>query len=114
MKPFFLAIAFFALSVQAYEGPSTETLLAARISREAITIRVRSGGCTWKNSFHVRKQYDSTLKTTKLTFIRLQPDLCEGFFPEGRVLNYNRLELQIKADEAFTIGNPFAPSAERD
>lgn len=114
MKSSFLAVALFALSAQAYESPSTETLLAARISRDAVTIRVRSGGCTWKNSFHVRKQYDSALKTTKLTFIRLQPDLCEGFFPEGRVLNYNRLELQIKADEAFTIGNPFAPTAERD
>lgn len=86
---------------------SEEILMGAKITGKTIKIQVRSGGCTHKNSFWIKEDYNSEKQMMQLTFMRSYPDHCEGYFPEGKILSFNRDELGIRTDHSFNIGNRF-------
>jgi len=72
---------------------------------QGITIQVRSGGCTDKNSFRARIQQTTP---AQVTFERVRQDFCEAFLPYGESVQYNWAELGIPAGSRIVITNPRA------
>lgn len=85
-----------------------EPLLGAYIKTSSVKIQVESNGCTWKKSFVVNKQYDRNSDVMQILIVRMVPDLCEGYFPEGKTLVYSFEELGLQRGQNFQIVNPLA------
>ncbi len=88
-----------------------EPLMGAKIRENSIQIKVRTGGCTQKSSFVVRRSYDQQNQLIKLLFIRLIPDYCEAYIPEGRILTFSQGDVRLKSGQGFYIGNPILPDS---
>ncbi|MGZ3691677.1 MAG: hypothetical protein ACXVAX_09245 [Pseudobdellovibrio sp.] len=111
MKTLFLTISLLGNMVMAAIYPRVETLMDAQVSGSQVKIQVQSGGCTWKNSFRISQHFDAAQGMTKLTFVRLYPDFCEMYFPDGIVLTYTMQDLRIQSGKSYYIGNPILPTA---
>ena len=94
-------------------GPAAsrdEVLLGIRVDAQGIEIQVASGGCTRKEDFRVEIDKGVTGQPPwRLHFIRLRPDECKAFLPEGVPLRFERGELGLGPD-AFTLGNRVGPA----
>jgi hypothetical protein len=101
---FVVLIVSIGMSVQAAE---VETLLGARFSKGRIEIQVVTYGCTFKESFAVSRQQDFSSGAVSVLFLRVVPDLCEAYRPEGRVITFSFDELKVKGGQPFYIANPF-------
>jgi hypothetical protein len=99
-----------ALLAQAQQRRGVETLLGAQVYGNSVKIQVRSGGCTWKKSFAVKKVLSPSQKLTELTFVRVIPDFCEAYLPEGRFFTFTQNDLRMASNDKFCIGNPFYPN----
>lgn len=84
-----------------------EVLMGAQVYGNNIKIQVRSGGCTWKHSFIVKKFFNSRQNSATLTFVRVIPDNCEAYIPEGRVFTFSTSEMKVYAGQKFNITNSF-------
>ena len=89
--------------------PGTEPLMGAQVFGNSVKIQVRTGGCTWKDSFIVKKSLNVRRNVAELTFVRIVPDNCEAFIPQGRVFTFSLSELRVRSLEGFVIANPFLP-----
>lgn len=94
----------------AFQDPGTEVLMGAQIIGRSVKILVHSGGCTWKESFSIKKSFNPRQNSTDITFVRIIPDYCEGFFPEGRVISFSLGDLRIRDGQSFSITNPISPN----
>jgi len=96
------------LNAFAHHEVGEEVLLGAQIFGRTIKLQVRTGGCTWKESFIVKKTFNRALESTELTFIRVTPDNCEAYIPEGRVITFTLGDLRLRSGQTFVIKNTFA------
>lgn len=99
------ALALAALCVVSHSTLAAEPLMGYIADFEGITLQVRSGGCTDKNSF--RAQIQETLPL-QVTFERVRQDFCEAYFPYGRPVTYTWAELGIRPGARLVITNPRA------
>ena len=76
-------------------GSSTEPLTE-------ITAQVDSNGCTDATSFRVDVQ--DVLGGQKVTLVRIRPDHCRAFFPEGKEVTVRTG--QVRFGSQVFIGNP--------
>lgn len=93
----------------AFQEPGTEVLMGVQVIGNSVKILVHSGGCTWKESFSVKKSFNVRQNSVDVTFVRVIPDYCEGFFPEGRVMSFSLADLRIRAGQSFSVVNPVSP-----
>jgi hypothetical protein len=105
-----LALAVFVSTCSsiAHHRIGKEVLLGAQVYDKEIKLQVRSGGCTWKDSFNIEKYFNTTDNSVELTFIRKIPDNCEAYLPEGEVLTFSLGELRVRSGQMFKIKNAFA------
>jgi len=66
-----------------------------------ITFQANSNGCTYPNSFQA--QVTQTPNGQKLSIVRLRPDHCRAFFPEGREIV---LRTEVVGFGKLFIANP--------
>ncbi|PWE17528.1 hypothetical protein DDZ18_07605 [Marinicauda salina] len=90
---------------------SLEPVYAWRVSPEGdLVVRVRSGGCTNKDSFDLEVtggpeggwRFDVALR-------RVEPDRCEAYLPDGVELVWTREELYVPASAELRLVNPVRP-----
>ena len=67
-------------------NPPLEPLMASRIEKDDLVVRVGSNGCTHQEDFSVETQRRDGL--TSFTFVRKRPDSCRALLPEGVELRY--------------------------
>jgi hypothetical protein len=105
MKNLILITLLFFLACAHAESDHIEPLMGAQVQSENIVLQVFTGGCTNKNSFviNTRKNID----TLEVTFLRVIPDNCEAYLPNGRFLLYELEELGIQSGQTVKIMNPF-------
>lgn len=84
---------------------AAEPLMGYIADFQGITLQVRSGGCTDKNSFRVQIQETMPLQ---VTFERVRQDFCEAYFPYGKSVQYTWAELGIPPGARLVITNPRA------
>lgn len=106
MKKIFIIISLISCLAQAQQQLGVEVLMGAQVRGNTIKIQVRSGGCTRKNSFGIEKYYNERTRAMQVTFIRMIPDFCEAYWPQGRVLTFTAQELRLNYNEKVYIGNP--------
>lgn len=99
-----LATGFSAQAMQSYIEP----LFGLYIKPNSINIQVASGGCTNKSSFLVKKLFSRRSSVFQLAFVRVVPDNCEGYFPEGRVVSFTYEDLNLESGQSFQIANPLS------
>ncbi len=98
-----LAVLWAATDTAAAQDP----LLGLTITPATIELRVATGGCTQKGHFTFRVERDpNNSSLTRVTAIRLRPDYCKGWFPDGTLLVFTREEIGLKEGETFLITNP--------
>lgn len=104
-----ITILAIATSLNAHAiGQRIEPLLGIRTLNSAVKIQVQSGGCTWKESFTIKKDLDRNTGVIRLAFVRVVPDYCEAYFPDGRILTYSYEDLKLESGQSFQIVNPLA------
>ena len=96
----------------AYATPSVEVLLGIDLQPKTLDLRVFSGGCTDEDSFkiHVDKGFTG-LPPYEVTVIRVTPDFCNAYFPEGVIVKYSREALGLDPNVEFYIKNKIANPA---
>jgi hypothetical protein len=99
-----------AITAQAQQDTGVEVLMGAQIHQNSVKILVHTGGCTWKESFIIKKNYNALSDSTAVTFVRVIPDNCEAYIPQGRVLTFSREELRLRANSKLTLANPILPN----
>lgn len=102
-----LMLALAVLWADSDPAAAQEPLLGFTTTPETIELRVATGGCTRKAHFTFRVErnpHNSSL--TRVTAIRLRPDYCKGWFPDGTLLVFTREEIGLKEGERFLITNP--------
>ncbi|MES2800981.1 MAG: hypothetical protein V4654_00685 [Bdellovibrionota bacterium] len=98
-----LTIGFLFLTVTSQAGPN-EALYGSFFNESGVVIQVYSGGCTYKSSFAVRKEYVGGVH--KIWFYRVKPDFCEAFVKYGKFLIFSYDDLGLQAYDRFEIMNP--------
>ncbi len=90
--------------------PRVETLYSLSFSKNDVLIQVESNGCTSNQSFSVQKFLDRSDDTTRLLFVRVRPDWCKAFYPEGVWLRFSKHDLGILDNDIVHIENTFGPN----
>lgn len=98
-----LTVAILFLSVTSHAVP-VETLYGSFLSEKGVVIQVYSGGCTFKSSFAIHKEYKQGV--FKIWFYRLKTDYCESYKKYGMLLNFSYEDLGLQSDDRFEIMNP--------
>ena len=98
----------FSLASAAMAGTSqVERVFEFRVKDTQLVFRVATGGCTEADDFKLRKEVNpKAAGTVKLTLIRLKPDSCKGYFPEGTKITFDRQKLGIPASAEIELKNP--------
>lgn len=105
--PLIILILVASFGVQAAQG-IIEPLFGLYMKSNSINIQVASGGCTNKNSFRVKKIFNLRSNVFQLAFVRVVPDNCEAYFPEGRVISFTYEDLNLESGQNFQIVNPLS------
>lgn len=92
----------------ALQDIGVEVLLGAQVYGKNIKIQARSGGCTWKESFLVKKSLNLRQNSTDITFVRVIPDYCEAYLPDGKVFTFSLAEMKLRPGQRITITNPIS------
>ncbi len=87
--------------------PRVEVLFGLNLTSDDIQIRIESHGCTTTESFFVQKYIDSSDQQIHLNFIRVRPDWCKSFLPDGVWLKFSKSEFNISNSDLVRIDNPF-------
>lgn len=90
--------------------PRVEMLLGIGTMYDTVQIQVESNGCTTKDSFYVQKYENPDDEMIHLKFIRVRPDWCKAFLPEGTWLHFLKTDLEISSKDIIMIDNPFGPN----
>lgn len=92
-------IAILSSKGHAQNRAGEEVVLGAEANSRYLEFQVRSGGCTRKAHFGVE-----TISQKPLTvrLLRLRPDYCEAYLPEGEKIRFTYAE----------IGAPVPPTTE--
>ncbi len=80
-----------------------EPLLGLRVNSDGITYYVYSGGCTEKSDFEVNILKSSPIQ---LQLIRLKPDICEVYVPDGVEIFFGWDEVGLQKGMPFRVNNP--------
>ena len=96
-----------SFSVQAAEG-FIEPLFGLYMTSDTVSIQVASGGCTNKKSFRIKKYFNHRNNVYQLLFVRIAPDYCEAYFPEGSIVNFTHEDLNLESGQRFQIMNPLS------
>lgn len=90
-------------------------LREATVSNHTLQIRVNSNGCTTKESIqpYVQEKMDASgIRHYEVTFVRVSPDYCRAYIPEGVLLEYNAVK-DLKIDKKYpyfiSLRNPIYP-----
>lgn len=111
MKPsqvFSAPLVFAALCVT---GPASanalalEAVFATVATEHGLRVRVRSSGCTDKESFALRGVGGSG---SQIALVRVRPDRCRAYLPTGVTLEWSWSELGVAPGQA-QLTNPTAP-----
>lgn len=81
-----------------------EPLYAATATREALTIRVASGGCTTKADFAFF--VERTGGTARIAFGRKRVDTCRSFAAAHADLSFTWAELGLEPGAPLFLANP--------
>ena len=73
----------FAEKIVLVSVPRVEMLLGIGTMYDTVQIQVESNGCTTKESFYVQKYMNPDDEMIHLRFIRVRPDWCKAYLPEG-------------------------------
>ncbi len=73
-------------------------------NNHGVFIQVRSGGCTSKSSFAMRKQNNQGVQ--QIYLYRIEPDFCETFLKYGKLLSFSHADLGLQLNDRFQIMNP--------
>jgi hypothetical protein len=84
-----------------------EPLYAATAARDALTIRVASGGCTQKEDFAVF--VDETPAGARIAFGRKRLDTCRSFAAAYADLAFTWAELGLEPNATVFLANPLTP-----
>ncbi|MDG1332297.1 MAG: hypothetical protein P8P74_08195 [Crocinitomicaceae bacterium] len=84
-----------------------ERLKELSVENDVLIIRVPTGGCTNKDSFIVRASGFTGASPWLLSVVRVVPDYCEGYFPEGVELKYTFEEVGMEPNAWFILENQF-------
>lgn len=90
--------------------PRVEMLLGIGTMYDTVQIQVESNGCTTKDSFYVQKYENPDDEMIHLKFIRVRPDWCKSYLPEGTWLHFLKTDLEISSKDIIMIDNPFGPN----
>lgn len=90
--------------------PRVEMLFGLGAMYDAVQIQVESNGCTTKDSFYVQKYMNPDDEMIHLKFIRVRPDWCKAYLPEGTWLEFLKTDLEISSKDIIMIDNPFGPN----
>ena len=98
----------FALVAAATAGPSqVERVFEFRVKDTQLVFRVATGGCTEAEDFKLRQEVNpKAAGIVDLTLIRLKPDRCKGYVPEGAKITFDRQKLGIPASAKTKLKNP--------
>ena len=96
-------IASIFILLSSFSTVASEPLHGYSFNNLGITIVVRSGGCTSKKDF--KANVKSKGKKKKVQFIRKNDDLCEGFYPYGKVINFSYKEMGLERGDNIQIIN---------
>lgn len=84
---------------------SLEPLKRFNMDGQKLTVVVNSNGCTQVSHFEVHLK---EAKTTELSFVRNEQDLCRAIVPEGVTLSWTYDELGLKSGQAVKVLNPLS------
>lgn len=107
-----LMLALAVLWADSDTAAAQDPLLGLTTTPETVALHVATGGCTQKGHFTFRVErnpHNSSL--TRVTAIRLRPDYCKGWFPDGTWLVFTREEIGLTEGETFLITNPVQSDA---
>ena len=106
----------FTLASAATAGTSkVEHVCDFRVKDAQLVFRVATGGCTEADDFKLRKTVNpKAAGTVKLTLIRLKPDRCKGYFPEGTKITFDRQKIGVPASAKIELKNPQRAISKRD
>lgn len=85
-------------------------LMGLNTMSDTVQILVESNGCTTAESFFVQKYIDRADEMIHLSFIRVMPDWCKAYHPNGVWLRFYKSELQVSTKDILRIDNPFGSS----
>jgi hypothetical protein len=93
------------------KAPVLEEIWELRNTPSSIYVRVASGGCTRAEDFRI-ETLPSTPNSPQRTlrFLRVTPDRCKRWEPQGTLLEFDKARLGIEAFELFRLANPFGTS----
>lgn len=100
----------FAEKIVLVSVPRVEMLLGIGTMYDTVQIQVESNGCTSKESFYVQKYMNPDDEMIHLKFIRVRPDWCKAYLPEGTWLHFLKTDLEISSKDIIMIDNPFGPN----
>jgi hypothetical protein len=83
--------------------PKQESLLGVRVSSKGITYFVHSSGCTKKSDFEL---YTLESYPPQLNLVRIRPDPCDAYVPDGQAIFYRWEELGMPRGFPFKVNNP--------
>ena len=106
----FVAPIAFAERITLSSVPRVEMLFGINTMYDMVEIQVESNGCTTKESFFVQKHMNPTDEMMHLKFIRVRPDWCKAYLPEGTWLQFMKTDLEISSKDIIMIDNPFGPN----
>ncbi len=90
--------------------PRVEMLFGINTMYDTVQIQVESNGCTSNDSFFVQKHMNPSDEMMHLKFIRVRPDWCKAYLPEGTWLHFMKTDLEISSKDIIMIDNPFGPN----
>lgn len=100
----FSIVGLLLLSISAKAEPKLEPLYGDYFNKKGIVIQVYSGGCTYKNSFEIRKV--SARGVQQIAFYRIKPDFCESYYKYGKQIGFTYEELGLQSQDRFKVVNP--------
>jgi hypothetical protein len=100
----------FAEKIVLSSVPRVEMLLGIGTMYDSVQIQVESNGCTTNESFYVQRYMNPDDELIHLKFIRVRPDWCKAYLPEGTWLQFMKTDLEISSKDIIMIDNPFGPN----
>ena len=79
-----------------------EEILGVTYDSTGVTFQVATGGCTSKSDFNFRIL---EIYPPQYILIRTKPDVCDAFFPYGKMIKFTYDELGLKKGNRFHITN---------
>lgn len=95
----------FCLKSYAIE-PRIEPLMALKVDKTGVSIRVESGGCTDKTSFQIKRSLTRDGAGQRLTFVRAEEDSCLALLRSGVLLSFSWQDLRLPVGALVKIENP--------